>query len=145
MPFAVGVAQRLGELLHRLLAVDAAIDRLEILGAIEHQLGGAVGRIGHDETAFDHRNVEYTFMSIGQCADQSESEACTRWAREFWEAMQPYSTGGVYVNYLGQEADEGADRIKAAYGPEKYQKLTALKTKYDPANMFRLNQNIRPR
>ena len=58
--------------------------------------------------------------------------------------MQPYATGGVYVNYLGQEADEGNDRIKAAYGPEKYQKLVALKTKYDPTNMFRLNQNVRP-
>jgi hypothetical protein len=69
---------------------------------------------------------------------------CVRWAREFWQAMQPYATGGVYVNYLGQEADEGADRVKAAYGPEKYQKLVALKTKYDPTNMFRLNQNVRP-
>jgi hypothetical protein len=58
--------------------------------------------------------------------------------------MQLYSTGGVYVNYLGQEADEGADRVKAAYGPEKYQKLVALKKTYDPSNMFRLNQNIKP-
>jgi FAD/FMN-containing dehydrogenase len=58
--------------------------------------------------------------------------------------MQPYSTGGVYVNYLGQEADEGADRVKAAYGPEKCQRLAALKKKYDPTNLFRLNQNIRP-
>jgi hypothetical protein len=57
---------------------------------------------------------------------------------------QPYSTGSVYVNYLGQEADEGAERIKAAYGPEKYQRLAALKDKYDPTNLFRLNQNIRP-
>ena len=113
-------------------------------GLIEHQLGGSVSRIGHDETAFNHRNVEYSFMSIGQCADPSEAEACVRWAREFWQAMQPYATGGVYVNYLGQEADEGNDRIKAAYGPEKYQKLVALKTKYDPTNMFRLNQNVRP-
>ncbi len=58
--------------------------------------------------------------------------------------MEPYSTGGVYVNYLGQEADEGADRIKAAYGSEKYQQLVALKDKYDPTNLFRLNQNIKP-
>jgi FAD/FMN-containing dehydrogenase len=83
-------------------------------------------------------------MSIGQCADPSEAEACVRWAREFWEAMQPYSTSGVYVNYLGGEADEGMDRIKAAYGPEKYRRLVDLKNKYDPTNLFRLNQNIRP-
>ena len=113
-------------------------------GLIEHQLGGAVGRFGNDETAFNHRNLEYSFMSIGQCADPGEAEACVRWAREFWEAMQPYSTGGVYVNYLGREADEGANRIKAAYGPEKYQRLAALKNKYDPTNLFRMNQNIRP-
>jgi len=64
--------------------------------------------------------------------------------REFWEAMQPWSTGGVYVNYLGREADEGAGRIEAAYGPEKYSRLVALKNKYDPANFFRLNQSIKP-
>ena len=51
---------------------------------------------------------------------------------------------GVYVNYLGQEADAGAERIKTAYGPEKYQRLSALKNKYDPTNLFRLNQNIKP-
>jgi hypothetical protein len=113
-------------------------------GLIEHQLGGAVSRIDRNATAFNHRDVQYTFMAIGQCAEPSEAEACIRWARAFWDAMQPYSTGGVYVNYLGQEADEGADRIKAAYGPEKYQRLVVLKRKYDPTNLFRLNQNIRP-
>ena len=64
--------------------------------------------------------------------------------RALWEAMQPFSTGGVYVNYLGQEADEGAERVKAAYGSAKYERLVALKNKYDPTNFFRLNQNIKP-
>lgn len=114
-------------------------------GLIEHQLGGAVSRISHEATAFNHRDVQYSFMSIGQCTAPAEAEKCVRWARDFWEAMQPYSTGGVYVNYLGQEADEGAERIKAAYGPEKYQRLSALKNKYDPTNLFRLNQNIKPK
>ena len=58
--------------------------------------------------------------------------------------MQPFSSDGVYVNYLGQRADEGADRVKAAYGPQKYERLVALKNKYDPTNLFRLNQNIEP-
>jgi FAD/FMN-containing dehydrogenase len=58
--------------------------------------------------------------------------------------MQPFSTGGVYVNYLGSEADEGAERVRVAYGAEKYRRLLALKAKYDPTNLFRLNQNIRP-
>lgn len=113
-------------------------------GLIEHQLGGAVSRVDREATAFNHRDVQYSFMSIGVCATVAEAPSCVRWVREFWTAMQPYSTGSVYVNYLGQEADEGAERIKAAYGPEKYQRLVALKNKYDPTNLFRLNQNIRP-
>ncbi|HEV8718765.1 MAG TPA: FAD-binding oxidoreductase [Candidatus Binatia bacterium] len=113
-------------------------------GLIEHQLGGAVSRVDREATAFIHRDVQYSFMSLGVCADSADAEKCVRWAREFWEAMQPCSTGGVYVNYLGREADEGAERIKAAYGPEKYQRLVALKNKYDPTNLFQLNQNIKP-
>jgi FAD binding domain/Berberine and berberine like len=113
-------------------------------GLIEHQLGGAVSRIDRDATAFNFRDVEYSFMSLGQCATPVDTQNIKQWASDFWNAMHPYSTGGVYVNYLGREADEGADRIKAAYGPAKYQRLSALKKKYDPANLFRLNQNIKP-
>ena len=113
-------------------------------GIIEHQLGGAVRRADREATAFAHRDVEYSFLSVGVCADPGDAEKCVRWGREFWTAMQPYSTGGVYVNYLGREADEGPERIKAAYGPEKYARLVALKNKYDPTNLFRLNQNIKP-
>ena len=113
-------------------------------GLIEHQLGGAVSRADRDATAFAHRDVEYSFMALGVCATPGEVEKCAQWAREFWGAMQPSSTGAVYVNYLGREADEGPDRIKAAYGPEKYARLVALKNRYDPSNQFRLNQNIKP-
>lgn len=113
-------------------------------GLIEHQLGGAVRRVDRDATAFGQRDAEYSFMSLGVCTDAADAEKCTRWAREFWNAVQPWSTGGVYVNYLGQEVDEGVGRIEAAYGREKYARLVALKNKYDPANLFRLNQNIKP-
>lgn len=113
-------------------------------GIIEHQLGGAVRRVDREATAFAHRDVEYSFMSLGVCAGPGDVEKCVRWGREFWAAIQPYSTGGVYVNYLGGEADEGPERIKAAYSPEKYARLVALKNKYDPTNLFRLNQNIKP-
>jgi FAD/FMN-containing dehydrogenase len=111
---------------------------------IEHQLGGAVKRADREVTAFAHRDVEYSFLSAGVCADPADAEKSVRWARDFWAAMQPYSSGGVYVNYLGREADEGPERIKAAYGAEKYARLVALKNKYDPGNLFRLNQNIKP-
>lgn len=113
-------------------------------GLIEHQLGGAVRRAGSDATAFGQRDAEYCFTSLGVCAEAAEAEKCARWARAFWGAMQPFSTGGVYVNYLGLEAEEGAGRIQAAYGAANYARLVALKNKYDAANLFRLNQNIRP-
>jgi len=111
---------------------------------VMEELGGAVSRVGHEATAFNHRDVRYNFLSLGVCADPAESAPCIRWAREFWRAMQPFASGGVYVNYLGQEADEGAERVQAAYGPPKYERLVALKNTYDPTNFFRFNQNIKP-
>ena len=111
---------------------------------IEGILGGAVSRVGQEDTAFNHRDVVYSFLALGVTADLAEAEKCVRWVRKVWEAMQPFSTGSVYVNYLGQEGDEGADRVRAAYGDTKYNRLVALKNKYDPTNLFRLNQNIKP-
>ena len=113
-------------------------------GLLEYQLGGAVGRVDRAASAFAARDAQHAFVSLGVCAEPAEAKRCAHWARGFWEAMQPFSTGGVYVNYLGQEVDEGAERVKAAYGPEKYARLQALKNTYDPTNLFRLNQNIRP-
>src|SRR4029450_212634 len=97
--------------------------------AIE-ELGGAVSRRRPEETAFSHRDARYSLLILGMCSVAAEGEACTRWAREFWAGMQPFSSSGVYVNYLGQEAEEGSDRILAAYGPEKYERLLALKNTY---------------
>jgi FAD/FMN-containing dehydrogenase len=70
-----------------------------------------------------------------------EAERYIGWTRQFWSAMQPFSTGGVYVNFLDQ--DEGASRVRAAYGPN-YERLLSLKQHYDPTNFFELNQNIKP-
>jgi len=111
--------------------------------AIEH-MGGAVSRVGAEESAFAQRDQPYNFLCLGVSTDPAEAEACVRWARRFWEAMQPFASAGVYVNYLGAEADEGAERVRAAYGAAKYERLSALKAAYDPSNLFRLNQNIRP-
>ncbi len=111
--------------------------------AIE-QFGGAVNRVGMDDTAFNHRNARYNLLIVGIWTDLAAKAENVKWVRDLWDAMEPYSSGGVYVNYLGQEADEGAERIKAAYGPEKYERLVALKNKFDPTNLFRMNQNIKP-
>ena len=107
---------------------------------IEH-LGGAVARVGKDETAFDHRDAEYNFAVIAVWNDPAEAEANIAWARGVWEAMQPFARG-AYVNYLG--VGDGAERVRAAYSPEKYARLAALKREVDPENLFRRNQNIPP-
>jgi hypothetical protein len=103
--------------------------------------GAAVGRVGVDETAFPHRRAHYTLVIPGIWTDPAESAKHTGWVRDFWDAMQPFSTDAVYVNYL--DADD-ADRIASAYGSATLQRLQLLKQKYDPENFFRVNQNIGP-
>jgi FAD binding domain/Berberine and berberine like len=123
-----------------LIAQFATVPSTLSLVAIE-ELGGAVSRVGRDETAFGERSAPYSLIITSEWIDPAESEKNIQWARDFWETMQPYESEAVYVNYLGME---GENRIKAAYGPAKYKRLVALKNKYDPTNFFRLNQNIKP-
>ena len=104
------------------------------------QMHGAASRVEPTATAFPHRDEHYDFLILSQWADPAESERNVEWTRSFFEEMGPYFEEGVYVNNLG---DEGEDRVKAAYGAN-YERLLALKGKYDPTNLFRLNQNIRP-
>ena len=108
--------------------------------AVFQQVGGAIARVPPAATAYAQREAAYDCFPISIWEDPAEDEANIRWAREVWTAMRPFSTGGVYVNNLG---DEGEDRVRAAYGGN-YERLVALKTRYDPTNLFRLNQNIRP-
>ena len=110
--------------------------------SIEH-LGGAVARAGEDETAFPHRKAIMNFSTESSWEGSRRSDADIAWVRGTWQAMQPYLSDGVYANYMTEDGDEGQQRVKAAYGP-KYDRLAALKTRYDPANFFRLNQNIKP-
>jgi FAD/FMN-containing dehydrogenase len=104
------------------------------------QMGGAVGRVGESETAFNGRTAGFTFNINGNSESAAGFEAEREWARAYWSALAPHHTS-VYVNFL---MEEGEDRIRQAYGAQKYDRLKALKRKYDPTNFFRLNQNIRP-
>lgn len=104
------------------------------------QMHGAASRVDPAATAFPHRDEHYDFLILSQWADPTDSEENIRWTREFFEAMEPFFEKGVYVNNLGEE---GEDRVKEAYGAN-YERLVALKNKYDPTNLFRLNQNIKP-
>ena len=106
------------------------------------QMGGAVSRIGEDETAVGHRDAPYNAIIIGLWSDPADDDRAIAWVRRLWEALQPYSSGGAYINYM--MGTEEQDRVPAAYGPKKYERLVALKNQYDPTNLFRLNQNIRP-
>jgi FAD/FMN-containing dehydrogenase len=106
------------------------------------QMGGAVSRVGEDETAFGGRQAAFTY-NIGCCTENVQGFDEERdWVRNFWSALEEWHTS-VYVNFLS-DAEEGEDRIRAAYGPEKYDRLKALKREWDPDNAFRLNQNISP-
>ena len=103
-------------------------------------IGGATTRPAPDATAYAHRNAIYVCNVHGRWETAAEDKACVEWARGFFREATPFATGGVYVNFL---TDDEADRIKTAYGPG-YDRLVAAKQKYDPKNLFRMNQNIRP-
>jgi hypothetical protein len=104
------------------------------------QMGGAVGRVGDDETAFNGRTASFTYNIGASTEAEAGFDEEREWVRGFWDALAPWHQG-VYVNFLG---DEGADRVRQSYGPEKFDRLQTLKTKYDPTNFFRINQNIPP-
>jgi FAD/FMN-containing dehydrogenase len=103
-------------------------------------LGGAVPRVPADATPLGRRDAAYAYHMLAMWADDDDDRHIG-WAREFSANMQPFGTGGVYLTYIG---DEGEQRIRDAFGPEKYARLVALKDRYDPGNMFHVNQNIRP-
>ncbi len=104
------------------------------------QMGGAVARVGRDDTAFGGRDAGFTFNINGNSETGDGFEDERQWARDYWSALEPYHTS-VYVNFL---MEEGEERVRQAYGAEKYDRLKTLKREYDPTNFFRLNQNISP-
>lgn len=127
---------------------DAAIETLIACGqaapsptsflALE-PIHGAASRVPPEATAFPHRTAHYSLLILAVWTDPAASEQHIRWARESWEALQPFAAGRVYVNYLS----EGEDRVQEAY-ETNYDRLVALKNTYDPTNFWRRNQNIRP-
>lgn len=124
--------------------IDTALDYLGRLPSDQTEiffgrLGGAVNEVAPDATAYPHRDAEYVMNVHARWEDTGDDSKCIKWSRDYFEATEPYATGGVYVNFV----PEGEAPIEAAYGPN-YERLLALKRKYDPKNLFRLNQNIEP-
>ncbi|WP_296745562.1 FAD-binding oxidoreductase [Mesorhizobium sp.] len=104
------------------------------------QVGGAIARMPASHSPYANRDAAVDCFPIAIWDDPDDDDANTRWARELWNAVRPFSTGGVYANNLG---DEGDERVRDAYGAN-YARLAAIKKQHDPTNFFRLNQNIRP-
>ena len=103
--------------------------------------GGASARVPDGTMAIGQRHAPFNIHITSLWQDREDDDPNIAWTRELSAAMKPYTTGRVYVNFIG---DEGEDRVVAAFGPEGYPRLQALKDRYDPDNLFRSNQNIKP-
>jgi hypothetical protein len=104
------------------------------------RFGGAVARVADDATAFGSRSAPWVVNVVARWIDASSDDAEITWARDLYAALEPFLASGTYLNFLSA----GDDRVREAYGPEKYERLARLKEIWDPTNLFRLNQNIQP-
>jgi FAD binding domain/Berberine and berberine like len=105
-----------------------------------YPVNGAAGRVDKDSTAWSYRDATWSMVIVGVDPDPAKKAAITSWAKNYWQALHPYSAGGAYVNFM---MDEGDERVQATYRGH-YDRLAAIKGKYDPGNLFRVNQNIAP-
>lgn len=105
-----------------------------------YPVDGLAGRIGRNDTAFSFRDAKWSMVIVGVDPEPENAAKITAWTKAYWEALHPHSMGGAYVNFM---MEEGVDRIKATYR-DNYQRLVAIKRKYDPTNFFHVNQNIKP-
>ena len=105
-----------------------------------YAIDGAAHRVGRDETAFSYRDANWAEVIVGVDPDPANTGTITQWCKDYFDALHPYSAGGAYVNFM---MDEGQERVQASFR-DNYSRLAAIKSKYDPANLFRVNQNIRP-
>jgi len=105
-----------------------------------YPVDGAAGRVGRDETAWAYRDAKWAQVIVGIDPDPANRDVITEWSKNYFDAIHPYSAGGAYVNFM---MDEGDDRVKATYR-DHYPRLASVKAKYDPSNLFCVNQNIKP-
>jgi len=104
-----------------------------------YPINGAASKVSKKDTAWNYRDATWAMVIIGVDPDPANKEIIS-WTKQYWEAVHPYSAGGAYVNFM---MDEGEERVKATYG-DNYARLVTIKNKYDPNNLFRVNQNIKP-
>jgi hypothetical protein len=128
---------------------DEAIDRHAQFGAAVptmhstmhlYPIDGAAHRVGKADTAFSYRDANWAQVIVGVDPDPANAGTITSWCKDYFDALHPYSSGGAYVNFM---MDEGQERVQASFR-DNYARLALIKSKYDPGNLFRVNQNIRP-
>jgi FAD/FMN-containing dehydrogenase len=108
-----------------------------------YPIDGVAGRVAKDATAWNYRDAKWGMVMVGVSPDPADNARMIEWTRAYWNELHPYSAGGAYVNMMMDAADEGHDRVRASYG-EHYDRLRQIKKRYDPENLFRVNQNITP-
>ena len=126
-------------------AIKAILEAVRSLPSPECEVfiahvGGAMARVPANATAWPNRNAHFIMNAHTRWREQAQDKACIAWARQLFDATAPYASGSVYINFM---PDDENDRVEKAYGPN-YRRLTEIKHRYDPNNLFRVNQNIRP-
>jgi FAD/FMN-containing dehydrogenase len=106
-----------------------------------YPIDGAVQKVAKDATPWSARDARWSMVIAAIDPDPKKADALKKWGRAYWEAVHPFNLEGAYVNFLMDDENDG--RVQATYGPN-YARLAAVKKKYDPGNLFRVNQNIRP-
>jgi hypothetical protein len=106
-----------------------------------YPIDGAVHEVGEGDTAWSYREANWAGVIVGVDPDPAKKDELRDWAVGYWDATHPYSSGGAYINFM---MEEGQERVQASYRGN-YDRLTAVKAKYDPDNLFKVNQNIKPK
>jgi hypothetical protein len=105
-----------------------------------YPISGAASRVGKEDTPWAYRDAKYAGVIVGVDPDPKNADKITNWCKDYYNALHPYSAGGAYSNFM---MDEGQERVQASY-KHNYSRLASIKGKYDPNNLFRINQNIKP-
>jgi hypothetical protein len=106
-----------------------------------YPIDGVPSRVKSASTPWAYRDAKWASVMVGVDPAPANKELISAWARDYWSAVHPHSAGGAYVNFM---MDEGEDRVRATYG-KNYSRLVKIKKRYDPTNLFRVNQNIKPK
>ena len=140
-PAACNRSQEVHALTERNATTQAAIAPSDLSLMHLYPIDGAVRRVAKDATAWSARDATWSMVIAAIDSDPKKADDLKSWGRAYWKAVHPYNLGGGYINFMMD--DEAGDRLQATFG-ENFERLAVIKAKYDPKNLFRVNQNIEP-